>query len=266
MSGPATRPVAHLDDVFPRDRLVILAGSPYRAGELTLGQRATLQAWIRDAAGHPLDGLPAFREDPDPPTRRARLLDAWHRAKAWPPPLGSGQDAALLATTEGRAVFLLVCLADRNEGFDGEAARTLATAMGPGDWARLRRVAHAVPPWRELAAELDPAWLERQAVMAEDPDPTDWGALVASVMRRGGYTFAELESWTPTQLRLYCAEGRVDRYEAATRAGESKEDFEARMIATFRVDAAPGMPGDGGPPGPPPPPGPAAPGPPPTRP
>lgn len=225
-------PVAHLDDVFPRDRLVILAGSPYRAGELTLGERATLQAWLRDAAGHPLDGIPPFRSDPDPASRRARLLDAWHRSKAWPPTLGSGEDAPLLATAEGRQVFLLICLGDRNAGFRAPQAVGLDRRMGEGDWLTLRAAAWGVPPWRELAAELDPGWAEQQ-IRKHSGDPTDWGSLVVRVMRLGHYTFDEIERWTLTQLRLYCTEGRPDRYEAVPLPGESPGEMAERMLATF---------------------------------
>lgn len=237
---------APLDLIFPRPVLVTLAGEPFRASELTLGDLATLQSWLRQAAGHPMEAIPPARSDPEPGTRRARLLAAWRAQKAWPPLLGSDDDAALLDSPEGRAVFLVLCLGRHDPAFDAERASALAARLAEAEWAALRRVAYGLPPWRELAAELDPAWAEDQAAAAGDPD---WAAVVCAAVASAGLDYAAIERWTPTQLRLFASGGVLGEYRAAMRPGESKEAFEARMVATFS-DAGPvSPPGGGSPPG-----------------
>lgn len=224
---------APLDVLFPRPVLVTLAGEPLKAGPLTLGDLATLQSWLRQAAGHPLAGLPPAPLDPDPESRRSRLLAAWHASKSWPPALGSGHDGPYLDSPEGKAVFLILCLGRWDETFKADKATTLAATMTPSDWSTLRRIAWGIPPWRELAGELDPVWLEQQIKTSEE---TDWAGAIVKVMRGGHYGFAEVESWTPAQLALYCSEGQVDEYRATVAKGETREEFEARMAATFSVD------------------------------
>lgn len=226
-----SRPAA-LDDIFPRPVMVELAGAMYKTGPLTLGDLATLQSWLRQAAPHPLDGLPAPHDDPDPGSRRARLLTAWAAAKSWPPALGTDEDADLLESPEGRAVFVLVCLGRWDDGFTAERARDLAGRMGPDDWARLRRVAWSIPPWRELAAELDPAWLADQLGPREE---TDWGRLVAVVIGKAGLDFAAIERWTPTQLRVFCSEGALGEYRAVRLPGETDEQMGERVRGCFTI-------------------------------
>lgn len=227
---------APLDLIFPRPVLVTLAGEPYKVSELTLGDLATLQSWLRQAAGDPLRDLPPAPLDPEPATRRNRLLDAWRRAKAWPPLVGSDDDVIWLDSPEGRAVFLVLCLGKHDPTMDAEKASGLAAALTAAEWAAVRRVAWGYPPWRELAAELDPEWLAEQRQGSAE---ADWGESVARVMRLGGYTFEQVERWTPTQLRLYASEGRLGEYRTRPKPGESREEFEARMVATFTPDPAP---------------------------
>lgn len=230
-----SRPVP-LDLLFPRPVLVTLAGEPFAASELTLGDLALLQSWLRQAAPHPLRDLPPPWADPEPGTRRARLVDAWHAAKAWPPAVGDGDDAAYLGSPEGRAVFLVLVLGKHDESFTAERAAGLVGRMSAADWAALRRVAWGVPPWRELAGELDDVWAEHQARRSE---PADWGELVVEAVR-DGHDFATLAGWTLTQFRLFRSGGKADEYRAVQSPGESREAFEARLAETFAINPPPG--------------------------
>src|SRR5690606_21794497 len=148
-----------------------------------------------------LESIPPPWDDPEPDTRRRRLVAAWHAAKSWPPRLGSEDDRDYLDSPEGRAVFLVLCLGRWDEGFTAEDAHALASSMGADDWTRLRRVAWGIPPWRELAAEIDPDWAVEQARRAASE--TEWGEVVAGVMKAfPGVTFDDIAGWTPTQLNL----------------------------------------------------------------
>lgn len=226
------RPVP-LDLLFPRPVLVELAGEQFKAGELCLGDLATLQSWLRQAAPHPLADVPPVWAEPEPQTRRGRLLAAWQAAKTWPPLLGSDDDRPYLDSPEGRAVFLVLVLGKWDEAFTAEDATSLAARMGPSDWDRLRRVAWNVAPWRPLAWELDEDWRTDQA--RKSGEPTDWAGIVASVIKATGLDYAALQSWTPTQLRAVCSEGRhvVDEYRATTKAGETPGEMGERMRRTF---------------------------------
>lgn len=224
------RPVP-LDLIFPRPVLVTLAGEPRKASELDLGSLATLQSWLRQAAPHPLADLPLRWQDPEPGTRRDRLLAAWHAAKAYPPLVGSPDDRDYLDTDEGRAVFLVLCLGKWDEAFTAEDAYALAARMDASDWSRLRAVAWGVAPWRTLAAELDDAWAEEQA--RKSLDLTDWGEVIVDVIKATGLDFAVIEKWTPTQAALLCSGGKLAGYRATMKSGEGRQAFEARMVRTF---------------------------------
>lgn len=228
-----------LDVLFPRPVLVTLAGIPYRAGPLTLGDLADLQSWLRQAAGHPLAGLPPGHMDPDPSTRRARLVSAWHESKRWPPEVGSGDEPPYLESPEGRAVFLVLCLKRYDDSFTADEAAMLAEEMTAGDWANLRRIAWGIPPWRELAGELDPVWLEHQIKSAADGP--GWSEAIVKVMQEGKYGYAEIEKWTPAMLAAYCSEGKAGEYRAVMAPDESREEFVARMLATFSADEQSGQ-------------------------
>lgn len=222
-----------LDVIFPRPVFVKLAGKYYRAGPLTLGDLATLQSWLRQAAGDPVRDLSPPLLDRQPATRRRRLVEAWRALKEWPPIVGSDADGTWLNSPEGRAVFLVLVLGRYEDEFKAEDAEDLTERMSPDDWSRLRRLAWGVPAWREIAAELDPVWLDRQ--IAGSGEGTNWAESVISVMRHGHYTFEEIEEWTPAQLALYCSEGKQSEYRAIRQPHESKEAFEARIADTFRV-------------------------------
>jgi hypothetical protein len=228
------RPAA-IDLIFPRPVLVTLAGTPWKASELTFGDLATLQNWLRLAAPDPMAGLPPAGD----PKRPDALRRAWHAAKRFPPLVGGGDGMAdlYLATPEGRTVFLVLALGPWNEDFDAELAGLLAEEMTADDWQRLNRVAYNVPAWRELAMEMDPGFrLSQSKHRGED---TDWARILVSVARNHNLDFATLADWTPTQLRLFCAEGELTGYRSAMMPGESRDAFVARMIETFRMPGSP---------------------------
>lgn len=219
-----------LDDLFPRPMLVQLAGEPYLVSELTLGDLATLQGWLRSAAPSPLAGLPRPTDDPDPASRPDRLRAAWWAAKAYPPELGTDEETLYFASAEGRIVFLLLCLGKHDETIDAERAADLAARMTAEDWTQLRRVAYRVPVWRELAAELDPDWAEDQIRRSETPD---WGERIISALKMAGHDYTEVERWTPTQLRAFLTGGRAPGYRAVRRPGETDTAMGARIQAIF---------------------------------
>lgn len=234
---------APLDDLFPRPVLVELAGTMWKAAELTFGDLATLQSWLRQAASHPLGGIPPIPLERDPTTRRRRLIRAWHAAKVFPPLVGGadGLAGAYLDTPEGRTVFLLLALGPWDDEFDGELASLLAAEMDAGDWTRLRRIAYNIPSWRELAMELDPVFAAHAAKQSEGED-TDWCKVLVSVARNHNLSFAELADWTPTQLRLFCSEGELTGYRSVMAPGEDRDAFVARMLETFRMPDEPEVP------------------------
>ena len=123
-----------LREVFPRPRMVVLAGEPVKVGELTLDDLAELDQWLADAAGDPMEDVPPAVCDPDPGTRRRRLVRAWELLAGLPTVGGPGAGTALM-TLPGRAVTLLVSCARAGSPVDAGTAAAQAAECSPAEWA-----------------------------------------------------------------------------------------------------------------------------------
>ena len=144
-------------------RAIPLGPSRRVVSELRLRHLAELQAYLEEVEPHPLDGMPPAWADPDPGTRMARLAVAWERAAAWPPRLGTARGGEILHSPGGRAHFLATCLREHDPGFGLADALDLLPRITPAQWSGLRRVAYAIHPRLEIAAELAPRPVARPA-------------------------------------------------------------------------------------------------------
>jgi len=207
LMGDRARAIARADAanppitrVVPVPRAIPLGGSLRVVAELRLSDLALIQAWLEEQAPHPLEGLAPAWADPEPATRPARLAAAWQAAANWPVRLGTDRAAALLATAEGRAYFLAVVLRRHDPDFAAAQALALLPEITPAEWAGLIRVAYALTPRQEIAAEVAPEAGGRTA---------NWclSAYRAS-QAEGGPSPAELPGWTVGQWRNFCGEGK----------------------------------------------------------
>lgn len=214
-------------DVLPRPTRLTLAGRPYLVGPLRLADVATLQGWIAGVAGDPLDAIPPFDPTGDPEARRNALARAWRAAKTWPPAYGSPAAQAYMETSAGRAVFVLV--AARLD--DPDEAAEVAGAMTPAEWAALRDVAYAVPPWKAIAAELDPF-----SMAGGGPGKApNWGEEFEALSAERGWTYEQIGALTIPEWRNIQRGGRAEGFRAIPMPGEGPEDTMRRTRAAFRV-------------------------------
>lgn len=216
-----------ITSILPRPRAVALAGRVYALAELRLVDLAELQAWLELAAPHPLAGLPHVANDPDPATRRARLVVAWHAAKEWPPVYGSDAARDLLASPGGAVAFVWLCLRRHQPDTPLDEAANVAAAMTAEEWRELRRVAYGVPIWRQLIGELDPEWSDSPA------NAIEWGEAFERLSADRGWTYEQIGEMTLSQWRNYCTGGKPPEYRARPRRGESVRDLMARQREIF---------------------------------
>lgn len=132
--------------MLPVARVVVLGGAPRAAIELQLRDIAEFQAWLEEAVPHPLADMPPAWCDPEPGTRRSRVLAAWEAAKTWPVRFGSPEGNLLMASDGGRALFLAVCLRKLDARFTAVDAVELLPRVTPQEWSGLSRVAYGVLP------------------------------------------------------------------------------------------------------------------------
>lgn len=193
MSPPITR-------LIPCPRAIRLGGRTVVVIELRYRDRAMLQAWMEEEAGHPLEGLPPSWADPDPSTRPARLAEAFAKAESWPPRLGTPEGSRLLGTSPGRAWFLHLCLSRCSSSIDLAEVLEIADAATPAEWSHLERIAWGISPLEEIAAELAPDDSPRPAA--------DWDGLFYACLERWHMTPDRVAELTGTQLRSLASEGK----------------------------------------------------------
>jgi hypothetical protein len=188
--------------VIPVARAIKLGGESHVVDELRLGDLAEIQAWIESAEPHPLDGMPPASADPEPESRLARLAEAWEKARAWPPRLGTTRAGQLLNSNEGRTFFLVFCLSRRNPSFGLAQALELLPKITPAEWASLRRVAYGITPREEIAAELDDE---------DDGDgPPDWCRSVHNALQAEGCPdYRGIGQIYLSQWRNICSQGKA---------------------------------------------------------
>lgn len=223
--------------VFPAPVFVPLGGELYSVAEFTLGDLATLDRWLDSLVDPVADIVPAVC-DPEPDTRKARLVAAW-RGLGDRPYLGTDAGAELLDSVEGRAVQLLIACDRAGSPIDAERAMAAVTDATVAEWMAFDRAAWAVPAWRSIARELDPDWwmasLEESAGN-EDDDPADWGRTVVRLVMDRGWKLADIQAVTIGQWRLLCRGGKAERYTGPPqRDGESAADWLARSAAVFSL-------------------------------
>lgn len=228
-----------LRDVLPRPQAITMAGEVHLVAQFTLDDLADLDEWMSVAAGDPMDGLPPAACDPDPSTRRARLVAAW-RAMEGVPSVGGPGAAAMLFGPEGRAVQVLLSCARAGREITAEVASRLASECSPAEWAAFDRIAWGVPAWKPIARELDPDF--ESWVTASD-DPHDWGRSLVKACADDPSRLAAMGRLTIGQYRLLCREGEPDWYRCVPKDGETNEQLMARSSAVFRVDDSPGAEG-----------------------
>jgi hypothetical protein len=188
--------------VLPVARAIPLGGSLRVALEFQLRDLAQLQAWLEDQEPHPLAGMPPAWADPEPATRVARLAAAWERCSTWPPRLGTDRGSELLGSRAGRAYFLCTCLRKCDPAFGVAEALELLPEITPTEWAGLARIAYAIGPREEIAAEL-----------AAEPGQSrtgDWCLSFYRLLDAGnlppGTPFGELYL---SQWRAICGQGKA---------------------------------------------------------
>lgn len=236
-------------DVFPQARPLSLGGREVMAGELTLADLAVLDLWLASSVGDPMAGVPPAGADPDPATRRGRMLAAWH-CLADRPELGGEAGAYLCGTDAGRAVVLLLASARGGAPLTHAEAMEAVAAATREEWAAFDRAAWGVPEWRALARELDPDF----DPPGEDgpAEPFDWGKALCDVAGGDPAKLLACRDLTVSQFKLLCREGRPDHYEMRPRDGETPAELMARYAATFTAEggdtSGPSCPSPGAPP------------------
>ena len=108
-----------------------IGGKVYRAGELTLGEWAPVQAWIKANVPGPLSSLasPDFRALPQQ-VKREVLAEALEQDRtSWPPRIGSKGWFLALDHPGGHAA-LLVALLGKHQPFGRADAEALAESVG----------------------------------------------------------------------------------------------------------------------------------------
>jgi hypothetical protein len=110
---------------------VEIGGVRYDFGEIMIGQRADLEAWIRKNIPHPLDELKGRLEGLPDKVAAAIAENARQEAKDWPPRIGTGAGtAALLSKEEGQVLALHVGLQKFHPGTTAEQAGRLYQQLG----------------------------------------------------------------------------------------------------------------------------------------
>jgi hypothetical protein len=186
--------------VIPIRRRVLLGGERHVADELRLEDVAEIQGWLEDAAPHPLASIPPAWADPEPETRRARLIEAWEASGEWPVRYGTERASVLLASTNGRAYFLALCLRRSNPDFGPIQASRLISLVTPLEWAALRRVAYGLTPREEIAEELAPS--------GQGGRTANWClSFHRAINSQSGLTYESIKHLTISQWRNFCSEG-----------------------------------------------------------
>lgn len=222
-------------DVLPRPRVLTLAGRGYVVEQLQLRDLADLQAWLADEAADPMADLPSRDFDPEPATRRKRVLAAWQAMKTYPPAYGTDEAADRLSSPAGRAAFVYVVLAKRN-AITAEEAVDVARGMSSAEWRSLRRAAYSSTAWKELAREIDPDFDPDPHPDAPKPKPYDWIEAFETLSANRGWTYDQIGNLYLSQWRAISSGGRSESYRSERREGESAKEHMARTKALFRVE------------------------------
>ena len=191
-----------LTRLIPIPRPVALAEEMVVVGEVTLGDVATLQAFMESASPSPL-----AEED---------SADAWHASTSWPPRFGMPEGSRILATPAGRAEVLRVAL--RQDPLTPQQLGELVAWATAEEWRAFERVAYGVTPRMELVARHDPA--------DDTPAETDWEKRIAWLLKEVGGDFERVARMTLTQARFVLSAGKLP---------ESTREFQARSIRASRV-------------------------------
>jgi hypothetical protein len=201
--GRHERLQAPITRVLPVPRAIPLGPGLRVVNEMRLRHLAELQAYLEEADPHPLDGLDPAWADADPATRPARLKAAWDRAGEWPARLGTSRGSILLGSPAGRANFLALNVREYDPGFGLTEALELLPRVTPSQWARLVRIAWAIHPRMEIAAELAPD--------TSPAKPSDWWkqAHAAAGEYAAALVFPQLGELYLGQWRCLCSGGKA---------------------------------------------------------
>ena len=105
---------------------VEIGGQSYDFGEILIGQRADLEAWIAKNIPHPLQALKGVLDGLPKEVAAQVAENARQEAKDWPPKIGtSAGSAALLSKEPGQILALYVGLQKFHPGTTAEQADRL---------------------------------------------------------------------------------------------------------------------------------------------
>jgi hypothetical protein len=206
-------PAATLGDLFRGPEPLAAGGRTLMVAPLRVRDVAAIERSLAALRPDPPGSIPAPEDDPDPPTRAARLHAAYPRALAWWPDCGSEAWGEALATPGGAALFLWHALAPHNPGLAPEDVAGLAGSLSATDWRRLEEILWGIEPWRAIREELEPT-----------PPPArarNWGAAVDRVSREHGIGYEAVGAMTFAQFRCALEGG------AATDAAHPAGSIEA---------------------------------------
>lgn len=209
-SAPITR-------VIPVPRSIELGGDGrrYTVSEMRLRDLADLQAYLEEVEPNPLDSFPPPWADPDPDTRPARLAALKKRAAEWPPRLMTERGRTILGSSGGRTYFLTLLVRRHRPDFGIEEARDLLEQVTPTQWATLWRIAWAITPLAEIAAEQD---------TRDEPDrPIDWcQQLHYAAGDHAATAYPHLGELTLGQWRNLCAAGKSSTAQSDKQRGHAR--------------------------------------------
>jgi hypothetical protein len=192
-----------LTAIFPRSKPVRLGDQEFRVWELRIAELAELQECLDDVFGCPLEGaLERLDDAPDEDARREILADAYEAVERGSPTFWDDRGADWMATLQGLAVFLLICLRRSQPWVTADDCIALIPSVTAAQCERLRRVAFGVRPLRLL---------ERLLGIEDEPEATSltWAQLVAELCEQYHWTVDDVERLTLTQIAAFRGGGKA---------------------------------------------------------
>jgi len=238
-----------LGRIYSRPRHIRYGGSDVRAGELTIGDLAAIDAVALAEAPDPLrfiDAAPTYLEiDPTGEELRKLVLSCYDEALDWPFDTGklSVRTASWFGWLPMIAETVHLCLERGGMGLTRDESQSLILRQEPGDFQRLYRVAMAKDPLDTALAWADP-WSGEPDDDAEEPHESerlDYYKAIWQIMESLSITHAQVAEMTLSQFRHAYHKGEApDRANIATiPARMSRVEYARRQRRTFDPDQPP---------------------------
>jgi hypothetical protein len=221
---------------FPQPEPVMVGARKLFALPFRLADMARLQGYLKVASPCPLDvarsAIGATEKGTE--ARRRLLRDAYRACQGWPARLGSEEGRKLLATEEGLRFWLASLLGPCNaEELDAQGLAELVTKVTVPQYETLVRIAYGAAPLDELSRLITP---DSFPVGKGDDKPTNWGELIAGLVKETGWTFAQCGDLRITQLAAYRSRGKYGTGKVEPPPGMSRFDFRRRQKRFFEPD------------------------------